>query len=67
MNKKINRLILINHERNMNKKIDRIQEKAQLQNRIQIIHQDPASNLDVLLHKGNSVPIPVQSLQLQII
>ena len=52
----------INHGRNVNKNIYRIQEKA-----LQIIYQNPASDLDALLHKDNSAPIHVQNLQVLMI
>ena len=55
-------LIWMNHGRNMNKKINRIQEKA-----LQIMYQEPASDVDALLLKGNSVPIHVHNLHLLMI
>ena len=34
---------------------------------LQIMHKDTGSNLDMLLHKGNSMPLLNQNLQLLMI
>ena len=49
----------MNYDRNMDKKINRIQENA-----LQIMYKDTASDFGTLLRKDNSVPTHVNNLQL---